>query len=311
MSLHPNLKLLSHSSVNLLHSCPRRYEIQKLSGQREEGDRHTFFGTSCGAGIEKMLEGASKRDAYWTAFTHWNTDLLTEDGAKDGKTFWDVLVALDRFVPVLTNNLQHYRIVSFNGKPATELGFQLELINGFIYRGFIDAVLLDTRTNELVVFELKTTKNKRVDEAQYKNSGQALGYSLILDAIADSLGMEISSSYRVLYVIYKTLAKEFELMPFTKNHIHRAVWLKQLILEVQTVELYDKYEMFPMHGESCYAFFKQCPFFGTCELSNASLIGVPKEKDEDTSVYQFKYTIDQLIESQLAKGRNAHEALTA
>lgn len=308
--IHQNLKLLSHSGNTTLHTCPRKYELLRLSGEREGDDRHTIFGKCAGAAVEHMLTGASKKAAYWTAFTTWKTDLLSEDGARDGKTFWDVLIALDKFVPVFTNNLQHYRIVSFHGKPATELGFQLTLLNGFVYRGFIDAVLLDTRTSELVVFELKTTKFNKVDEAIYKNSGQALGYSLILDAIADSLGMEITSSYKVLYVIYKTLQREYELMPFTKNHLHRAVWLKQLIVDTQLIELYDKFEMFPMHGESCYSFFRQCKYFRVCELSTENLIKVV-DKVEDESVYQFKFTLDQLIESQLEKGRTAHETITA
>lgn len=309
MTIHNNLHFLSHSSDVLLHTCPRKFELQKLSGSREEDDRHLTFGKCAGAAVECLLTGESKKTAYWTAFKSWSTDLFSEDGERDGKTFWDVLVALDKFVPVLTNSLQHYRIVSFNGKPATELGFQLILFNDFIYRGFIDAVLLDTRTNELVVFELKTTKFSKVDEATYKNSGQALGYSLILDAIADSLGMEVGSSYKVIYVIYKTLAREYEIMPFTKNHLHRAVWLKQLILDTQLIELYDRFEMFPMHGESCYSFFRQCQYFGICEMQTENIIRI-KDKEEDISAYQFTFTIDQLIENQLARGKETHEALT-
>lgn len=306
--LHPNLKLLSHSGRTQLHRCPRKFELQKILQREQEDDRHTVFGSAFGAAVEHMVKGGSRREAIWIAFTSWRTDLLStgdEKAAKDGKTFWDCLIGLQVLEPVLRNLQGRYKILTVRGRQATELGFKLELNNGFIYRGFIDVVLLDLQTNELVVLELKTTKSTEVHPATHKNSGQALGYSLVLDIIAsEHPELALGSSYKVLYLIYKTKKREFELMPFEKHHMDRAVWLMDLVIDCKTVELYGEFGNFPKHGESCLDFFRPCEFFDTCGLSNNSLLAgkEPVLKVEADDKYDFSFTLDQVIANQLERG---------
>lgn len=305
--LHPNLKLLSHSSLNTLDGCGRKFELSKLLNKEPEDDRHTVFGSAFGGGIELMVQGGSLRDAMWYAFTHWRAADLTPDERteKDGKAFYDCIIGFRKFVQVLENFIKRkYTVLTINGKPASELGFRLELTDGFWYRGFIDVVLLDRETGELVVLELKTTKSTTVHPATFKNSGQALGYSLILDTIAHQSGVELGSSYKVIYLIYKTKSREFEIMPFDKYHVERANWLRQLVIKTQVIELYDRFDMFPKMGQNCYAFFKPCEFFDTCNLSNSSLLAgkEPELKEDDPDKYQYTFNLDEIINGQLAKG---------
>jgi len=90
----------------------------------------------------------------------------------------------------------NYELVYVDGKPAVELGFRVFCLNEFKVRGFIDLVLRDKRDGKLLVFELKTTRFTNVHPAMYKNSGQALGYSLILDYVSQKLGIALERTLR-------------------------------------------------------------------------------------------------------------------
>lgn len=296
--MHPNLKLLSHSSTLLLHTCPRKYELVKLRGDHEEDDQHLAFGSCVGLGIQMMLTGSSLDDIIWTMFTTWSLSYDDESGIKNKKTFPYCIAALEKFLPACNALLKEYEILLVDGKPATELSFRVTLLNDFTYRGYVDVVLRHRITGTLVVLELKTTKFTKIHEAQFKNSGQALGYSLILDAVAKDSGTR--SSYKVIYLVYKSISQEWEILPFNKSYLHRALWLKQLLIDCEIVEIYHASGVYPQHGESCYSFFRACQFFDLCGLSNTHML--PKtipDKSETAGDYQFNFSLLEIINSQL------------
>lgn len=300
MALAPKLKLLSHSSLTTLHSCPRKFELYRLNageGQRPSVD--TAFGSAFGAGIQSLieLEGNLTR-ALFSAFIAWDTSLL-EENSKSNKSFWEVVMALQGFeklqLPLILKDWEIARLK--DGKPAVELSFKVELPDGFAYRGFVDLVLKHRRENRYKIWELKTTGSYQVHEAQYKNSFQGVGYGVVLDAIAAGQGSE--SDYFVDYYIYKTKSREFELMPFLKSNLQRMRWLSQLLLEVEKLQLYDRLGTFPMHGENCYNFFRPCEYFGICEMSNSSLVDEEKAKLIPTSPSaDFTFAFTDLLATQ-------------
>jgi hypothetical protein len=304
--IHPNLKQMSHSSNVTLHRCNRKYELYKLlpsiNGVSETDDRHTSFGSAVGVGIADLLTNNSINSAIFAALTTWKKLLDDDDGERDRKTFWHAIYALNRFQGYQRSILGNYSLAVLNGRPATELGFTIDCGDGFYYRGFIDAVLVDNRSNELIVYENKTTKFRNIHEAVYKNSGQSLGYGLILDIVSQSMGMTLGSSFKVIYGVYKSLEMDWEFMPFMKSHTQRATWIKSLLIDKQLIaeRAIDNY--FPMHGESCYDFFRPCSFFGICEVSNEKMFpkgaAIKKEKKEK---YDYQFDIVSIIESQLKK----------
>lgn len=302
---HPNLKQLSNSSKILLHKCPRKYELYKLTNPLpadEIDDRHTKFGSAVGLGTQELMVSGDINAAYLTVFRNWRGYIDDDEGESDKKTFWFALGAIDRFQTFQRSVLSNYRLAILDGKPAIEVGFSIDCGDGFYDRGFIDAVFIDTLRNELIVYEGKTTKFRKVDEASYKNSGQGLGYSIILDIISQQNGIPQGSSYRVIYCVYKTLALEWEPFYFTKSYTSRAMWIKNLLLDKQRVIDYGEDSYFPMYGENCFDFFRQCRWFGTCELSNKSLVGATiPDKIESKDKYQYHFSLDALIESQLLR----------
>lgn len=305
--LHYNLKQLSHSSINLLHSCPRKYEIYKLSpptGDMDGSDSEDLsFGKIIGLGIAEYFIHGDYNRAALKMFVAWKRILDDEDGAKKKKTFWWALFALDKIVELRKTRLAHYEIALINGVPAAELGFTIDLGDDFNYRGFCDLVLINRIKKIIAILEVKTTGSYYVHEAMYKNSGQGLGYGVVLDAITPMLGIDLQSSYTVEYAVYKSRSCEWEILPFVKTNAQRAIWIRQIILEKQLVEFYHGNGLFPMHGESCYSYSRPCGHFGTCQLSTKYLVGTGEvvEKREDDSKYAYKFSINDLIDAQLAQ----------
>jgi hypothetical protein len=308
-SIHPNLKLLSHSSSLLLHRCPRDYELYKLSPRKldqQQGDLedtvHLDFGDVVGQGVQEYLVSGSLNNAIMTVLKAWPNAIDDETGERAKKTFWHAINAVEAFTGFRKTVLSGYDLVHIDGKPAIELGFSIDLGNGFSYRGNLDALLIHRLKQELTTGECKTTKNKTPHEADYKNMGQTLGYSLIVDSIAKRLGIEVKSSFNAFYFVYTTFGYEWVPMLFKKSHLDRALWIKNTMIDVAHVQHYAEMNYFPPHGESCRAFGRVCQHFGTCHMSNRSLVGEsPAVKVDDETKYQFKFHIDELIQDQLER----------
>ena len=71
--------------------------------------------------------------------------------------------------------------------------------------------------------------------------------------------------------------------------------------------MYDEASIYPMHGESCYEFFRECEYLQTCTLSTERLTTPLSDEDaqkleDQLEEFQIHVTLDQLIQSQLAKG---------
>ena len=277
------IKLLSHSSIETLHSCPRKFEIYRMNyAPKEKGTIDTAFGHAVGVGIQTLLIDASipanscqrpyltsYQNALWEMFLSWEVD-IDEVKPRSKKSFHSACLAVEKYqqqlLPLLT---YEWELAYFEGKPAVELGFIIKLPNDYYYRGYVDAVLVNKKEKRFRVLELKTTGLSTVDIAQYKNSFQGVGYGVILDKLAAS--MDYAADYYVDYLVYKTVSQEFLTFPFLKTTYQRAKWLSQLLVETETIDLYLEKELFPTHGESCYNFYRQCQYFGICERDNSEL----------------------------------------
>ena len=73
------LHQMSYSSDNVLHSCPKKLQLYKLSANVSEdeqpGNLNFCFGHSVGAALQTLfLPGATRDDAYLAAFKYWDLD---------------------------------------------------------------------------------------------------------------------------------------------------------------------------------------------------------------------------------------------
>jgi hypothetical protein len=254
------------------------------------------FGHIVGLGIQLALQGKTEEQILWELFLMWEPDLFAEN-PKQVKSFWHGVLAVQKFMRMQEQGfLSDYELVSYNDIPACELSFRITFPDGFKYRGFVDVVLRHKVTGEVLVLELKTTASSALNPATYKNSAQAIGYSVVLDVLFPEL-----SSYKVLYLVYTTKTYEYNQLPFDKSYLQRALWIRELLLDIETIKMYEEAGIYPMRGESCYDFFKECFYYGICTLSTASLTSPLEEGEEKREEFQINLTLQDLINSQLAK----------
>lgn len=300
--IDPRILNLSYSSLQTLHTCPRKFQLYKLRSSHKTGNTEketiTFaFGHCVGEAIQFSLAGMSKTEIVWRLFQTWDAPLFAED-EKANKSFWSYLIALERFINMREQGfLDGYELAHFNGKPAIELSFCVVFPDGFRLRGFVDAVLIHKDTGAVLVLEAKTTGSASFSPSQFKNSAQGIGYSIVLDVIAPGI-----NSYEVLYLVYQTKTGEYTPIPFTKTYLQRALWIKELLLDIEMIKMYEAHAVYPMRGESCYSFFRDCQYINTCQLSTKYLTNeYDPAKDEDKTEYQINLTLMDLIDAQLSK----------
>lgn len=276
-------KGLSYSRCCLLHLCPRKFQLSEIIGLHKHEENIDFdFGHAVAAGIQHLVAAPTELNrAIAIAVSSWNSSIFNED-YPDRKSLWFAVRAVQKFQELQKTKpfFREYEIAKFrnkNGelKPAIELTFKIDCYDDYVYEGHIDLVLVHKQTRTHLIVEVKTTVFTNLHEAMYKNSAQALGYSVVLDAIAkyerELTGVEVSSSYHVMYLIYKAKKFEYVDMFFPKSNLQRAQFVNGLILDIEQASMYANYDFYPTHGESCYNFFRPCEFFELCGYSNEAL----------------------------------------
>lgn len=310
------LKLLSYSFQTLLHKCPRKYQLSKLRAVEDEQDplaaanqNLTFaFGHVVGEGLQLILEGKSEVETIWTMFLHFHADLADRND-KQVKSFYHAVAAIKKFIHMREHGfLEDYELVWYKDKPAIELSFLINFPDGFKMRGSVDAVLKHRETGEVLVLEGKTDSGTNLAPAKYKNSSQAIGYSVVLDLIFPEI-----SSYKVMYIVYLTKDMNYELLNFTKTYTQKAQWIQELLLDIELIKMYEDVGVYPMYGHTCYDFYRECEYLNTCNLSTKYLTNAQTEADigETNSTYTGEYSItigvSDLIAGQLDKNRIVEE----
>jgi len=304
----PRLKFLSHSSCNLLHSCPRKYELYKMRSLPRADISVDFesavtfgYGTVVGVGVQAILEGKDYEQALFDMYLAWEPE-LEEEIVRNKKSFWEACFAVQQFSWEYKRSFsEQYELVYWQGKPAVELSFVVELPNGFFYRGFVDVVIRNKVTGEIVILELKTTAMVP-NSAMYLNSSQAIGYSVILDKMFPE-----KSAFSVLYKVYHSSSREFVEFEYEKSLLQRATWLRDVLIDCQVIEVYSNYGNFPQYGNHCYSFSRECDFLGVCDFDNKHLAHPYTEADEaaiekEKGSYDFYVTFEELLQSQVDKG---------
>lgn len=294
---------LSDSTFDTLHACERRFQLDRMlinatvQAATSRGTPETVRGTAYGAGVQSyLIHGNMDRAIYdcWLAYTP-----MLEDPPK---TFLSrTLNNLKQSQPVLDGIRKLYRIATFHDEPAVELSFRLNITeNKWYYVGYIDAVLQEIATGVYVVFECKTTAAHYRDLTPlYRYSGQALGYSIILDQIA---GQDLGS-FATDYLVCRDLkapnfVPEVQLMHFKWTLLDRLKWFFTLQMDVDKLEVMHTTELFPLRKNGCLRYGKVCPHFGFCHMLGGD---TPRPIPQDKNEYSFTYNLEEVIANHVAR----------
>jgi hypothetical protein len=258
----------SYSQRQLLHACPRKYQLAMHEAAQaeeklpQEPNLDFTFGHAVGAGVQSWLLDGNLAAATLNAMMAWRAPFDARS-PKKRKSLWEAVRAIELFADwwqssELGDEWELARLP--NGKPAIELAFSLHARSGFKDYGHIDIVLRNRRTGRYAVLELKTTSGA-ADEAQYANSDQATGYSLMLPTIWEGI-----QDYTVYYCVFESTGSRWQVMPFDKTVRDRAEWIKSLLLDHSAVATYEDIGFYPKRGGSCFNFRRRCTYFGTCNM---------------------------------------------
>lgn len=286
---------LSDSALTTLVTCERMFQLDRLlvtEVEREETE-HTVFGKAFGAGVAAYLVTGSEEQALYQAWLSYYPEIET-DKKNQARCFAALMTAF----PKLEMLLVEYEVVSFNDKPAVELSFRINISEHYYFVGYVDVVLKNRLTGMHFITEVKTTGLALTDiDPLYKNSGQALGYSIALDRIVG----EEQNNYGVLYLVSqlgRNMESKFHVLPYDKTLLDRLNWFLTLGQDIQRLNVMREINVYPMRGKSCMQFMRPCRFFGVCGLKS---FDSPKVIEEDTIEYDFVYELEDLVASHVAR----------
>jgi hypothetical protein len=73
--------------------------------------------------------------------------------------------------------------------------------------------------------------------------------------------------YDVLYTIYSSTEQKWVEFEFHKSDFARVEWLKSELLQADLLQEYARQNYFPKRGGSCFAYGRECEYFGSCDLN--------------------------------------------
>jgi len=290
---------LSHSALASFLTCERMFQLDRLlEGAPEKRDYPaTVFGKAFGAGVAEYMLTQDKEIALFKAYLAY-TPVLEDDKRTEEILINMLLVAF----PKLDTLLLDYEVAVFEGKPAIELSFRLNCTPTIFFVGYVDMILRNKWTGVYAIVENKSTGMNLLDlDPLFKNSGQALGYSIILDRIAG----KDKSAYEVIYPIGQLNSRSnggfspnFIIKTFNKTLKDRLNWFITLKMDIQRLEQMQALSVFPMRGNNCLQYMRPCKHFGTCGMQG---LDKPKELPPDLTEYQFTYSLDELVAEYLER----------
>ena len=288
---------LSHSALDTLHTCERKFQLERLlvSDYEKRDYPATVLGKAYGAGCQSYLAYQDKDRAIFDLYMAYYP--VEEDNKRTEEVAVSLLLAA---IPTMDNILLDWEVLIHNGKPAIELSFRLNINNAFYFVGYIDVVLRNRWNNRCAVLDVKSTSLKLHDLSPlYQNSGQLLGYSIAIDALVG----EDQSEYDVLYLVgqLKTdtgFNPKISFLTFPKTLQDRLNWLISISLDVEHLENMIDNNIFPLRGSNCLQYMKPCVHLGTCNLHG---LDEYKKQEEDTIEYDFVYHLDDVIEDHIRR----------
>ena len=289
---------LSHSALDVLHVCERKFQLERLLvselGEKEEWPS-TVFGRAYGEGVASYMVDQDLDKAIFKLYmAYWS---ILEEERKTQEICMSLLLSS---IPHLDNLLMDWEVAKFNNKPAVELSFRLDIDERFYFVGYIDLVLKNKWTGVHGIMEVKHTGLNIFDLSPlYQNSGQALGYSIVLDKIVG----EAQSNYEVLYFAGQLGAgngftPKIHTMIYPKTLQDRFNWFITLGMDVERLHMMLQSNVFPLRGSNCLQYMRPCKHLGTCNLHGLDYY---KEEVEDTIVYDFNYKLDEVIQDHFVR----------
>lgn len=286
---------LSHSTMELINTCERKFQMEKLleSGKERDSSADTIFGSAYGVGIQDYFVNGDREQALYKTWLAYYPQLET-----DKKNQAKCINAVECSFNAVDNILEEYEVVYYEGKAAEEVSFCLLTDLPYYFVGYLDLVLKNKWTGKYIALDVKTTGLELANlDPIYKNSAQLIGYSIVVDAVAG----EEQAEYDVMYFVCQTgrgYTPSVTILKYTKTLLDRLNWFLSLALDMERLERMKSLNIYPMRGSQCNTWGRACKFFGVCQMHSADY---PKLAEEDINEYQFVYNLQDLIDNHVER----------
>lgn len=288
---------LSESAINDLKTCERMFLLNRYltHGARRSTNSTFSFGHGWGAFVQAYgSNGGDYEKALLAAWLAYEEPDFVDENKSWERLHWTT----SQILPRLDQFFSEWEVAEFEGKPAVELSFRLDVDDRYYFVGYIDLVCRHKQTGMYSVIELKHSGLQLEDLTPvFKNSSQALGYSVVLDQIAGDQAM-----WKVVYPVLQVKRSgwnfEWHRLEFQKTLLDRLNWFLSVKIDTEYLNLLLQYDNFPKRGKSCLQFNKPCRHFEICDLEGHD---EEVEYEEDTKEYQFHYQLDDLVANHLER----------
>lgn len=332
-----DIRALSYSRSSMLHQCPRKYLLEQHYKMSSNEPSNTFaYGHMVGRAIQETAAGHSKDVVIFRAMCEWGMDIYelgSDNEQRALKSFWWGMELAEKFWELehdprtaILDGWEVAMLRTSDGKLHSGIELEFSIDCGpdsdwenasdydpnlprphFVYEGHIDCLLINKEHTKFRVLEIKTSSANNLHEAQYQNSMQGAGYSVMVDKAAEVYG--INPSYEVLYLVVLTKTQEFKPLPFIKSPVHRAEFLLNLGTDIEIIQMYNRNDHWPTNGGACYDFFRACKHLNLCTMSRETIakaaFGVEGKPNlsfkTDENFAPFRFTLEELLVRQEAQ----------
>lgn len=275
---------LSHSTLQTLESCPRKFEFSKLfQNPKHEDSLATAFGTAIHRGFQEFLISGDYNRAVYQMMLEYPWE-LGEAALKD-RSAEGALALLDEMIRKFPSERYELAYISdANGSPMACVEVPFKLIfdeyaslamihrdsNGanvkyvpVYYVGYMDLVLHDKLEDKFIVVDIKTTTDKLEDlSPKYKFSDQTVPYGLVLNKL---MGLPIDELEVGYYVARPSIIEpKVELYKFYKSSSDLADWAHGMLSSLNNLASWFQLCYFPRTRNGCSFFGRTCPYYQYC-----------------------------------------------
>lgn len=292
-------KTISHSGRQSWATCPRKFQLSKLDifyRQDRTGSKALSFGKGFGTGIQALLAG----DSLDTAFIKCAMDsdmafAFEPDAIKTKQSLAHCHEAIQSFYYGQLPSLQaDWEVLDLPGLHGVELPFVIQYPDGTVERGFLDLVLQNKRTKEIIVLEIKTSGalNPGTD-ADWLNSPQGIMYLIVLSYLLDLKGLNLNS--KIIFIEYNKPHKKYTIFPFDKGIRERTEFLLSVYHDVKarTAQFNEGHKLFK--SGKCMTWNRQCEYFGVCDLNHGTKYANVSIDLTETNLIQFDDLYNYLV----------------
>lgn len=274
---------LSHSSLKVLNSCPRKLQFNKFYNAQLANTESlpANVGTALHAAMQNYYQFKDKERAIWALMHKYPYHF--KESAMGGRSLYAAYAVLQQLMLADTGALElaYFKDAQGEDHPCVELCFQLDIVNFSLsdsenvpvsYIGYIDLVMQNTLTGELLVYDIKThRKNIEGLEVEYMFDEQCIPYALVVQHLLNKQLTSLQVNYLACYI--DTLAPLVQTYPFMKTESDIKDWAQGFVKSLYDIKFYYTNNWFPRRGgSSCTAYGNACKYASICQYRDDNIV---------------------------------------